>query len=206
MRRNPSTKMKSLLYGNMHLLIAVFFCFVLGISLGSFTELFLSSEAKESMWSFLDFHLLLPESTGNFIPELLVKSLATNFGLFLIILLSGITIIGFPAAPFALIYKGAALGFSAALLMDTMGARGVLLVLLTLLPANLFLIPALCCASAASLRLSFDLLSSGPLHIKKSLTGKASSFMTFQGLTAILLLVGCLVEALISPLLQQLLK
>jgi stage II sporulation protein M len=204
MRRRPSVIIISLLNKNLSILTIIFFSFILGISLGVFTELMLSADAKESMRDFLDLHLLLPELDGEILPDLFFKSLAVNFGLLIVILLSGLTLIGFPAALLALIYKGAALGFTSALLMDTLNAKGVLLVILTLLPPNTVLVPALCGAAAASLRLASDLLAAGPNQIKKSLQIKAGPFMAFQGLMAILILGGCFIESFISPLLQQL--
>jgi len=186
-------------------MVVVVFCFLLGISLGTFTELLLSADAKESMRQFLDFHLLLSGLTGDLLGDLFLVSAAANLSLFLIILLSGLTVVGFPAALLVLLYKGAALGFSAALLMDAFDAKGVLMVLLTLLPPNLILAPALCGAAVASLRLAFDLLSDSPLQLKKNLAQRAGPFMTFQALMAILVLLGCFIESFISPLLQRLL-
>jgi stage II sporulation protein M len=205
MKRKPSDRITSLIYGNDRLLILVFFCFVTGVALGAFTVLLLSAEAKAGMQSFLDLHFMLPEPMGDLLPDLFLVSAATNLGLLLIIILAGLTVIGFPAALLVLIYKGAALGFAAALLMDTFDAKGVLLVLLTLFPPNLILIPALWGSAVASLRLTFDLLSEGPLQIKKNLSSKAGSFLVFQIMMAILILGGCFVESFISPLLQRLL-
>lgn len=205
MKRKSSGIVTSLIYGNFPLMVVVVFCFLLGISLGAFTELLLSSDAKESMRQFLDFHLLLSGLTGDLLSDLFLESAAANLSLFLIILLSGLTVVGFPAALLVLLYKGAALGFSAALLMDTFNAKGVLIVLLTLFPPNLILVPALCGAAVASLRLAFDLLSDSPLQLKKNLAQRAGSFMTFQAIMAILVLAGCFVESFISPLLQRLL-
>ncbi len=205
MRRGMSTAITSLVTGNFAILAAVAFCFLMGISLGAFTALLLSAEAKEGIRSFLDFNLLLSGPTGNVFPDLFLKSAFVNFGLFLIILLAGVTIIGFPAAFLALLYKGAALGFSSALLMDTLHAKGVLLVLLTLLPPNLILIPGLCGGAMASTRLALELISEGPLEIKKNLVKRAGPFLSIQGVMAALVLTGCLIESFISPLLQRLL-
>ncbi|MFA5636057.1 MAG: stage II sporulation protein M [Anaerovoracaceae bacterium] len=205
MKRKSSGMVTSIIYGNFPLMVVVVFCFLLGISLGTFTELLLSADAKESMRQFLDFHLLLSGLTGDLLGDLFLVSAAANLSLFLIILLSGLTVVGFPAALLVLLYKGAALGFSAALLMDAFDAKGVLMVLLTLLPPNLILAPALCGAAVASLRLAFDLLSDSPLQLKKNLAQRAGPFMTFQALMAILVLLGCFIESFISPLLQRLL-
>ena len=91
MRRRPSVIIISLLNKNLSILTIIFFSFILGISLGVFTELMLSADAKESMRDFLDLHLLLPELDGEILPDLFFKSLAVNFGLLIVILLSGLT-------------------------------------------------------------------------------------------------------------------
>ncbi len=204
MKRKPSDRITSFIYGNDLLPVLVLFCFITGVAVGAFTELLLSADAKADIQSILDFQFLLSEPMGDLLPDLFLVSAATNLGLLLIIVLAGLTIIGFPAALLALIYKGAALGFAAALLMDTFDGKGVLLVLLTLFPSNLLLIPALCGAAIASLRLAFDALSC-PSQIKKNLSERAGSFMVFQIMMAILALGGCFIESFISPLLQQLL-
>ncbi|MDI9494201.1 MAG: stage II sporulation protein M [Bacillota bacterium] len=204
MKRKPSDRITLLVYGNDRLLLLVLFCFMTGIAMGAFTELLLSDDAKENIQGFLDLHFTISGPMGDLLPDLFLASSAANLGLLLIIMLGGLTIIGFPAALLALIYKGAALGFAAALLTDTFDARGVFLVLLTLFSPNLFIIPALLGSAIASLRLAFDILACGPSQLKKNLADRAGSFMIFQTVMAALVLFGCFIESFISPLLQQL--
>ena len=187
-------------YVNPRLLTIVLFCFLTGITTGVFNEIQLSADARESMEDFLNSSVLSAGFNGEGLPALFLKSAAANGGLFLIILLAGVTIIGFPAALLVLAYKGAALGFASTLLIDTLSAKGILLVALKLLPPNIFLIPALCGASAASFKFGLSILSGGRRNIKKNLTGRSGHYLIFQAFMGVLILAGCLVESLISLL------
>ncbi|MDD2215574.1 MAG: stage II sporulation protein M [Eubacteriales bacterium] len=205
MKKSSSGNIISLLYQNFSVLLISLFCFLLGISVGVFTEIILSPENRESIQAFLDVHLFLSQLTGTDLPYVFLRSVASNLVLILIIAIAGLSIIGFPAALLILIYKGAALGFSATLLIDTLSFKGVLWVLLTLVPQNLILIPCYLIAAMASLSFTFSLLTSGPSAIKKCLITSIGSYLAFFFIIAVFVLGGCFVESFISPFLQQLL-
>lgn len=186
------------MHGNLKFLTAVLFSLIMGVSLGVFTEIQLSYDAKENIRQFLNSSILLSDPNDEItLTQVLLKSVATNGGIFLIILIGGILIFGFPAVFLAITYKGASLGFASALLMDTLGGKGMVLILLKLLPSNLFLVPALSLAATSSLKLSFGLLSSGPSNIKRNLQSKAGPYLIFQGIMGIIVLGGCFIESFI---------
>ena len=188
----------SSMQGNLKILLGVLFSLILGVSLGAFNEVQLSYGAKENIQEFLNSTMFTSgTSDETTLSQLLLKSISTNGGLFLIILIAGISIFAFPAVFFALIYKGASLGFASALLMDTLGMKGVLLIVLKLLPSNLFLVPALILAATSSLKLSFGLLSAGSSNFKRKLQSKAGPYLIFQGILGIIVLGGCFIEAFI---------
>ena len=205
MKKTPSNNILSMIYQRISFLLTVLFCFLLGISVGIFTEILLSAEGREGMESFLNAHLFLSKLPGTDLPYVFLDSAATNLALLLIITLAGLTIIGFPATLLVLLYKGAALGFSAALLIEMYDFKGVLLVLFTLVPQNLILIPAFLAAFIASLSLALSVLASGPRGIKKSLGVSAGNFIAFNILMSVFILGGCFIESFISPFLQRLL-
>lgn len=205
MRKTRINSIFSLIYRSIPVLVTVLFTFLLGISVGVFTEVLLSPEKRESIEGFLNLHLFLSQIPGTELPYVFLRSAASNIVLLIVITLAGLTIIGFPAALLVLLYKGAALGFSAALLIETLDFKGVLLVLLTLVPQNLILIPAFLAASMSSINLAFSMLSSGPRGIKNSLSVNAGNFIAFNLLMSVFILGGCFIESFISPFLQQLL-
>lgn len=204
MKLNVCNTATSYIYGNYKVLTAMLFIFVAGVSAGVFTEIQLPFNAKENMQFFLTSSFDGIEYYSDALSKTFLKSVAINGGLFLIIALLGISVIGFPLVLIALFYKGATLGFSAAFLMDTLSGKGINLVFLRLLPPNLVLIPALCLAAAASSKLTFNILTDGSLRNRNILKRKIITYVLFQTVMGALVMGSCFIEAFISPLLQPL--
>lgn len=205
MRSNRNNGIFPFITNNISVLLAAVFCFLLGISVGIFTEMFLSPENRENIETFLSIHLFLTQLPGSELPHVFLSSIAANLILLVIITLGGLTVFGFPAAFLALIYKGAALGFSSALLIEAFDARGVFLVLVTLVPQNLIFIPAFLAAATASASLALSIISNGSGGIKKNLQISAGRLAAFNLLMSVFILGGCFIESFISPFLQRLL-
>jgi len=185
-------------------LAAALFFFLLGISAGVFTELMMPSTEKEGMISYLDQYFLLNSPDDLAFIEIFMKSAGNNLGLLFIMLLSGLSAFGFPAALAALIYKGMALGFSAALLIDSMSFKGVAIVFTSMIPQNLIIIPAILLAGVAALNMAFHTISNRKYGIKKSLAESSGSYLFINAVLAIAILAGCFIESFLSPLLTQL--
>lgn len=183
---------------------AALFFFLLGISAGVFTELMLTSAEKEGIISYLDKYFLLTNPSDLAFSEIFMKSAGNNLGLLLIIILAGITAIGFPVVLAALIYKGMALGFSAALLIDSMAFKGVAIVFTSMIPQNLIIIPAVLLAGVAALNIAFHTISNRRFGIKKSLAESSGSYLFINVVLAAVILAGCFIESFLSPLLTRL--
>jgi len=183
---------------------AALFFFLLGISAGVFTELMLTSTEKEGIISYLDKYFLLTNPSDLPFSEIFMKSAGNNLGLLFIIILAGITAIGFPVVLAALIYKGMALGFSAALLIDSMSFKGVAIVFTSMIPQNLIIIPAVLLAGVAALNIAFHTISNRRFGIKKSLAESSGSYLFINAILAAVILAGCFIESFLSPLLTRL--
>lgn len=183
---------------------AALFFFLLGISAGVFTELMLTSTEKEGIISYLDKYFLLTNPSDLAFSDIFMKSAGNNLGLLIIIILAGITAIGFPVVLAALIYKGMALGFSAALLIDSMSFKGVAIVFTSMIPQNLIIIPAVLLAGVAALNIAFHTISNRRFGIKKSLAESSGSYLFINAVLAAVILAGCFIESFLSPLLTRL--
>lgn len=203
MKRNMNRASELIMSSGASFAAALFF-FLLGISAGIFTELMMSSAEKEAMISYLDQYFLLSNLSDLAFSEIFMKSAGNNLGLLFIMLLSGLTAIGFPVALAALIYKGMALGFSAALLIDSMSFKGVAIVLISMIPQNLLIIPAIILAGVAALNVAFYTISNRKFGIKKSIAESSGSYLFINVILAAAILVGCFIESFLSPLLTQL--
>lgn len=203
MKRNMNRASELVRTSGVSFAAALFF-FLLGISAGVFTELMMSSAEKESMISYLDKYFLLTNPNDLAFSDIFLQSAGNNLGLLVVMLLSGITAIGFPVALAALIYKGMALGFSAALLIDSMSFKGVAIVFTSMIPQNLLIIPAIVIAGIAALNVAFHTISNRRFGIKKSLAESSGSYLFLNAVLAAAILVGCFIESFLSPLLTQL--
>ena len=103
------------------------------------------------------------------------------------------------------VYKRQSLGFASALLMDALGVKGALLSILSLVPANLLLLPPLLIAGVSAVNLGITVIFSRPGSAKNCLRESAGNYIAFQLILSVFLLAGCLVESFICPFLQQLL-
>ena len=180
-----------------------FFFLVSGISVGVFTELSLPADSRAQVGAYLVEHLFADNASPDH-SAVLLQSAGNNLGLLLLIFLSGLTAIGFPVAYAAVAYKGAALGFSAALLLDFLQLKGLATLVLTVLPPNLLILPALFLGVAAAGANAADHRSG--TRRKKSLAQEAGPYCTCFVPPLLLAAIAALIDAFICPALLQLIK
>lgn len=178
------------------LLISVFF-FLTGISTGIFMELTMSSGEKSSIAGYLQQYLYMDQGTMEY-PNPFFSSLSNNLLLLLIIFLSGLSAFGFPAALAALTYKGMALGFCTGLIAETLKDQGPLVILTSLAPQNLFLLPAFILASAAAVNYAFLSLRK-KRAAKRNLKDFSGSYFLVILLLGAVIALGCGLEAVLYP-------
>lgn len=186
--------------GNKRTLLLSTFFFLTGISTGAFLELTMSPEEKSNLAVYLQQYILTDSGSMDY-PNPFFSSLSTNLLLLLIIFLAGLSALGFPAALAALAYKGTALGFCTGLIAETLKNKGVLIILTSLLPQNLLLIPAFILAAAAAINYGLFSLSRrrNRTASKKSLKDASGSYITAMILFAFAIGLACALEALLAP-------
>lgn len=179
------------------LLLSVFF-FLTGISTGVFLELTMIEGEKSSIAGYLKDYLYMNTGSMEY-PNPFLSSLCSNLLLFLILFLAGLSVLGFPVALAVLTYKGMALGFCTGLIAETLKNKGLLVILTSLAPQNLVLIPAFILAAAAAV--NYGLIS---LQKKRNTAKRNPKTLSGSYLRAELLLAGavacaCALEAILYP-------
>ncbi|MBQ2866827.1 MAG: stage II sporulation protein M, partial [Firmicutes bacterium] len=112
---------------------------------------------------------------------------------------------GVPATYAALAYKGAALGFSAAILLESLALRGVLTTVLAIVPSHLLILPALILASSAAINYVSSRRPGN--RRKRSLSSiEPGPYCLAFLFPLILILIAAVLEAFISPAFLQLIK
>jgi len=87
-----------------------------------------------------------------------ISAFNTNGLLLLAIFIGGLSVLSFLISPLVLFYKGFGLGFCISFLLANRAFEGIILIILTVLPQALLLIPLLLLASALSVDFSLSLL------------------------------------------------
>jgi stage II sporulation protein M len=116
-----------------------------------------------------------------------------------LIWLMGITVIGLPLVAILDFLKGTLIGFTVGFLSTQMSWKGFLLALGSVLPGNLFSVPAILIASSASISFAFFFVKS---KMTETVSPFKKPFLTYTALMLLLSLVmafAALVEVYLTP-------
>lgn len=209
----------------------IFFIFLflcgIGICAGSFFEVGLGDATKSALSSVFNLIFQSSESTASGIYEsdmfssVFFALAKTSLLPLLFSCLSAFLIFLLPLLPIYILLKGICIGFSAAMSLETFGLKGILYILVTLMPQNLIQIPIYCLLCALSLQLG-GLFASLFLHehmpnfvytafphlqnrssARSSRKQFASALRFYLGiylLGAVLIALSCLIQACLLPL------
>ena len=202
----PQEVISLLTNSNSTFALSIFF-FLAGISAGVFLVLIMDPSEKGTVSSYLMQYFTAADTFEY--PNPFFSSMSSNLLLLIIITLAGLSIFGFPIALLAIMYKGMALGFSASLLIDSMALKGAFTVLITMVPQNMIIIPAFIVAVTAAENyglLKIKTIGGGSRSSvrnntsKKNTTNMLSSFLFLNLLLTATITVGCIIEALLFPI------
>ena len=180
-------------------LLAAGFFFLTGISTGIFMELTLVSEEKSMLTDYLHQYLFSGSNAMEY-PNPFWASLSGNLLLLLILFLAGLSAIGFPLALAALAYKGLALGYCTGLIAESLKGKGLAIILTTLLPQNLILIPVFILAASAAVNYGLYSLCRSRRQSKKNLRDISGSYLPSMIVFALAIALACGLEAALHPL------
>ncbi len=178
------------------------FVFLAGISSGVFLEISMNPADKLQMADFLGNYLFQDADPTFAYPAPFLSSAAGNLFLLLLIFLSGLSAIGFPAAYIVLLYKGASLGFAAGVLIESFAFKGALSLALTMFPQNIVIIPAFVVAAAAACQYGFEAFSA--MHkghrkrMKNAFRQSGKRYLITNAVLAGVILLGCAIEGLLA--------
>lgn len=175
--------------------------FIVGISAGAFTVNDLSTLQTEELVNYFAGFLKIMSNQRVNSSELLIISLQENAKLVALLWISGITIIGIPFIYLLVLSKGFAIGFSSGFIIQTMGVKGILFGVLTLLPKEVIIMPCIIALGVNGVNFSLDIMKSK--SIKQAL--KQNLKMDFIGYSlcalffSIFIFIAVLIEAYVLP-------
>lgn len=189
---------------NIPYYFSVILFFTIGIVAGAYTVKALPSLQKVDLMEYLEgfFQILKNQEINN--HQLFMQSLLNSVKIFVPILLLGLTIIGTPFILLLLGFRGFILGFTLGFIIDELALKGVLFIILSILPHNLFYIPGLIGIGVIAVSFSTYLfknkINRQVIYNKK---GQIWTYSCIMFIILIFLLLGSIIEAYITPIFMK---
>ncbi|MEB3102749.1 stage II sporulation protein M [Ferviditalea candida] len=193
-------------YMKEHLPLYVFVAvlFIMGVVFGALMVNALSLEQKQDLADYLSsfFHTVIQDSVSDGGASL-QQTFAMHLKWTVLIFVLGMSVIGLPLILILDFLKGVLVGFTIGYLSGQLSWKGMLFALITVVPQNLIIIPALIACSVTAISFSLYLIRNRLLQKKGSIR---QAFYQYAGLTSALLVIlfgASLFEAYVSPPLMK---
>lgn len=187
---------------NSSILFLLFIIFVIGVSAGAFTVSTLNSAQKGELYAYIN-GLLQSKNTNITQGELFSLIFLNYTKLVLTLWFLGVTIVGIPLIAGLVGFKGFTIGFTVGFMLDVFtDLRGVLIIVSSILPQSLIILPCIIVLCVSGIRLSLFLLNGGNNKRPKGNEIRIR-FIAHTVLAIFVLLITCigaLLESFVLPL------
>jgi stage II sporulation protein M len=184
---------------NRYLLLLA--AFVIGVSAGAFTVNGLSATQREELGYYIQGFLQLLNKQSVDSGELFRIALMENVKIIGALWILGVMIIGVPFIFILVGIRGFITGFSSGFLIMTLGMKGIVFFLISLMPKELLVIPSIIALGVNGMNFSMNIIRnrSSRHFVKESLK---SSFLSYCFVTlfySVFILAAVLIETYIVP-------
>ncbi len=178
-----------------------------GIVLGALANRALGDQQKTELLGYLQaFFQDLGALDGKVSSDTVARNvIISNLRNAALIWLSGVLVFGLPIVLGAVCIRGFAIGFTVGFLVREMGYKGILFALASLMPHNLFALPAFVVIAVTATAFAISVIRS---RISRQRSHLAPGFLASTGIVIAmcgLLVIGGAVEAYVSPVFMKLL-
>lgn len=186
---------------NLFIYSVVFLCFLVGISVGTFTVKIVDKHQKEDLFYYLkDFFQLFYNSELNN-SSVFRQSFMNNFQLLLLNWVLGTFVITAPLVLIVILFKGFVIGFTTGLLFEEFKLWGILIFVFGIFPQNIIIVPAFILSAVIALTFANSFLKQKIQKSKgMSFSKKYLSFSLLFGLIIIFISFASIIEAYIAPI------
>lgn len=184
--------------------IIITLLFFAGSALGALAETRIDAGTRSGASAYID-SLLQAETRQGDGMGVFADSFRSNGILLLAMAVGGITVVLFPAALAVLLYKGAAIGFTSAVILEGSPGTGVLRCCAALLPQNLIFIPLLAIYAYFTICSAMDIIRCRNQRFRGRIYGDSMKvYLLVSVAGAVLLCLGAGIEAFLNPVLLRL--
>lgn len=174
--------------------------FMIGISSGAFMSKALTESENKDLIVYLKnfFSIVDSKDINNF--SILKQSLLNNFQTGIIIWVLGVTVIGIPLILLLIALRGFIIGFTVGFFVKQMGMKGMIFSLVSILPQNILIVPSTIFVGVLGISFSIMIIKNMTRKNRKyNVVNQFFIYSTIMAIIHIMIAVGCLIEAYISP-------
>jgi len=186
------------------LFVFVFFCLVSGTVIGSLSAISMGSEKYESLGTYMNNFLSTYSIQTVNRGEVFKFSLYNNIKIALFIWVSGMWIGLLPLGPLQVAAKGYKLGFTTVFLIQLYRGKGIIFILISLLPQIMILFPAIITYTVFNINHAFSLYRfkkrGESLALRKEMYLK--NFLFLLGIIVVLILCSFIDAFVVPPVLK----
>lgn len=190
---------------NLPLIFFILLVFVVGVVFGALAIRTLDSDARQELVGHLStfFNGLAGKLSQPFQanPE---GTIWLNIKMVAIIWLLGISTVGMPFIPVIIFLRGFVLGFTVGFLVNELGFRGLIFGIVSVLPQNLIIVPAIVVAGMVAISFSLAVVKSLVTKRPMDFGPQLIQYSVLMVVVAVVLIFGSLIETFITPLLMKL--
>lgn len=195
---------KGFMVQNLPLIFFVLLIFVVGVVFGALAIRTLDYSEKEELLGHLStFFNGLAGKFSQIYDVNAEETIWLNIKTVAIIWLLGISIIGMPVVPVIVFLRGFVIGFTVGFLFNELSFKGLIFALVSILPQNLLIVPAVIFAGMLAMSFSVALLKSLVTKRPMDFGTHLAHYSILMVLIGIVLVLASLIEAFITPVLMK---
>ncbi len=207
MKRSLYKQISSSIKANSGRYIALAIIFIIGIAAGAFAIKGLSADQIEELDNYFNGFLQLSEKEEINSSELFFTSFFDNLKFVLVLWLAGITIIGIPFIYMFIGFRGFITGFSSGFFINSLGFKGTLFSMVSIIPGELIIAPCYIILAANGILFSMSIIKSRSIRgaFRKNIRTELTRYSLVTLLIGIASTAGVLINSYVSPVFLRIL-
>ncbi|WP_422443864.1 stage II sporulation protein M [Thermoanaerobacterium sp. DL9XJH110] len=174
--------------------------FISGIVFGSVEVNMMSENQMKDLLDFINGFFANIKNIDVDSSTIFYISMSNNLKTALALCVLGLTVIGLPLILALIFFRGFVLGFTVGFFIGELGIKGIIFSLLSILPQNIIIIPAILSMGVAGITFSITVLKNRRKLPSENYTQLLMGYMLFNLTFSIMLVLAGLIEGYVSPL------
>ncbi|MCR4430701.1 MAG: stage II sporulation protein M [Tepidanaerobacteraceae bacterium] len=184
---------------NLTLYVSITIFFIGGILGGSIAVNMMSDVQTQTVLNFINSFFANAKNIDVDSTAIFYLSISNNLKTAAMLCVLGLTIIGLPLILIIIFFRGFILGYTVGFFIRSMGIKGILFSVLSILPQNILIIPSIISIGVAAMVLSLTIVRSRLWHYSENFSHLLLGYFLYNFIFCTILVLAGLIEGYISP-------